>query len=730
MSASPIDSPGAEGTPHNTLLPALAGAVLAAQQVGAKITRDALFLSHFDSSALPPVTAAAAVLSIGSALVTGRFMARVGAARCMRWLFALQALAFVLEYAASTRAPAQVAVVLYLHVTSLSAVAASAFWSTLNERFDPYTAKHVISRIGAGATAGGVLGGLLTHALGRAYSLPALLLGFGALNAVLAAGAFLFRSPPVPRAPQDASSAAPAMQGAPYLRTLALLVVLLAAVDTFVDYVFKSDASRTLGRGDALLSFFSAFYALSGVATFLAQSLLGRRVLLRLGVGGAVALLPTSVVIAAIAALLAPGLGPVTALRALFSVIENSFYRSGYELLFTPLPARARFAAKTLLDVAAARLGAIAGSGAASALVLLAPATTTNLLLLASLCLCAGALILCMPLRARYVVQLARSLRSDSPSQPPTPLDSITLHTLLRTAEVTGRAELLRQIELMRDAAPTLPGGERAADASPPVSSPPPLSQLERVAAFESGERERIEHALRPPLPPALVAFALPCLANDALARAARRALRPHAASCTGQLLDALLDPGSPPALRRRLPELLQALEGERVQRGLLAALADPSMSVRERSARALAAITKRSPRALTDAEIFSAVSRELARSPAASVAPERAGTVSATALQTTRMLKLVFALLEVCLEPEAIALCLQALLGRDPRLRGTALEYLEQVLPPALRITLVTRFTPTSEATPGRPRQALVDELRLSQSLRRPHMRRRSPDS
>jgi hypothetical protein len=78
--------------------------------------------------------AAAAVIGIGSALVVGRLMVRHGPARCVPWLFGLQSVLFTLEHVASAFAPAQVAVVLYLHVAALAPVLASAFWSAVNER--------------------------------------------------------------------------------------------------------------------------------------------------------------------------------------------------------------------------------------------------------------------------------------------------------------------------------------------------------------------------------------------------------------------------------------------------------------------------------------------------------------------------------------------------------------------------------------------------------------------
>ena len=66
------------------------------------------------------------------------------------------------EWSLALAAPRLAAVAVYLHVGFFGATLVSGFWSVINESFDPYTARHVIGRIGTGAGVGGVVGGLLT----------------------------------------------------------------------------------------------------------------------------------------------------------------------------------------------------------------------------------------------------------------------------------------------------------------------------------------------------------------------------------------------------------------------------------------------------------------------------------------------------------------------------------------------------------------------------------------
>jgi AAA family ATP:ADP antiporter len=696
-------------------------ALLIAQQVAAKAVRDAFFLSRFDSANLPPAMAAAAVIGVGSALVVGRMMVRHGPARYVPWLFGVQVLLFALEYAASAFAPAQVAVVLYLHVAALAPVLASAFWSAVNERFDPYTARRVFGRIGAGATFGGVVGGLATERLAHVFPISRMLPGIALLNLLGLAGALVLRAGPVTAEPRAAplESGLAVLRRTPYLRHLAALVVVLAVTDSWLDYVFKAEAGSKYGSGQALLGFFALFYTATAILTFAVQVLLNRYALRELGLGGAVAALPGAVLIAGVASVAAPGLGSAGLLRGLSAVVESSLYRSGYELLYTPLPALAKRATKAVLDVAMSRIGTAIGSGVALAAVAFVPGHSHRLLLAGCVVLSAFALLLALRLHAGYVAQLAASLRMgvvrlDSSQV----FDRTTMQTLAETAGALDRAELLRQIEAARARAIGPPAVAVSPTTEPPRprahSSVPPASAdlSERAAALSSVDRERARGALRAPLAPELTGLALRWLSDDSLAHAVHAALEPLAGRCTGQLLDSLLDHSQPITLRRRLPRLLGTVDGERVQRGLFAALDDASFEIRERCAQALSTIAgRKGTSVLSEAEILAVIERELARDePPLATVPPPSG--DAPASLGGRTVALVFALLGLCFDRGVVALCLQAILGPDSLMRGTALEYLDNVLPGPIRDKLWPRLRAARSERPRRSRQSIVQDL------------------
>ena len=740
MTVSEAASPGSNSSSsaRATAIAAATAALLIAQQVGAKAVRDALFLSHFAPSALPVVMGASAVLGIGTALVAGRWLAAVGPGRCVPWLFVLNAVVFAGEHVAAALAPAQVAIVLYLHVASLGAVAASGLWSAINERFDPYTAKRVIGRIGAGATFGGVLGGIATERLGRVLPIGEMLLGFALLNALVAVGARLLHDNAAARTGSARESREPGLvvlRRTPYLRDLAALVALLAVADTLVDYVFKAEAGRAYGQGPALLAFFALFYTVSSILTFAVQWGLNRHALERLGLGGAVALLPGALLLTSAIGLGAPGLLAAGLMRGSSSVLESSLYRSGYELLFTPLAPAAKRATKALLDVAISRAGTIAGSGVAVAVLTMWPELAHPLLLTACVVLCGGAMALSLRLHAGYVAQLAHSLRAGVVQLDARDvIDPATRRTLAESVATLDRAELLRKLEefkrnsLVPPAPATSSGSASGPAAGDPavVAEEAPPSWVARAVALGSHDLARVRAALAEPLVPELVAPALALLANDALASKVAAVLKPIAPRCTGQLLDALLDPGQPLALRRRLPPVLEVVDGERVQRGLFAALRDDVFAVRARAAAALAVVVARTgSSALEQAEIWDAVRRELDHSEAGEppllaasdrpASPQLTPSESHSAPHAPHVIELVFALLGVCLEREAVALSLQAILGNDSRLRGTALEYLDNVLPPDIRERVWPFLRAARSERPKRATQAIVQELLTS---------------
>ena len=132
-----------------------------ASHVAGKAARDALFLSNFDVSFLPFMLIGSAVLSMALSLASSRLLSRRGPSNLIPATFALSAVLLLGEWMLFRTHSRAATVLLYVHIASIGGLLISGFWSVVNERFDPRTAKRHIGRIAAGGTFGGFIGGIL-----------------------------------------------------------------------------------------------------------------------------------------------------------------------------------------------------------------------------------------------------------------------------------------------------------------------------------------------------------------------------------------------------------------------------------------------------------------------------------------------------------------------------------------------------------------------------------------
>jgi hypothetical protein len=666
----------------------LAAALLVAQQVAAKATRDALFLSSFDVSRLPVMTSAAALLSLLAALGFARGIARLSPARLLPIALAANALLFALEWALALTAPRLAAVALYLHHGLAGTALLSSFFSLVNERFDPYSARRHMAAIGTGASLGGVAGGLLTWAASRVLSLPAMLLllaGSSALavSSVLRLGAATAASGRSARdAPSDGAitpSGLALIRRSPYLRALAVLVLLGAFLETLLDYLLNAAAAASFAKGAPLMGFFALFHTTCAFLILVVQATLVHPALARIGLAGTLAIQPGLAVLGCALALALPRLAGIVALRASQAVARSSFFRSSYELLYTPLPADQKRPTKVLVDVGCERLGTVVASGATGLVLLIAPSLQTGVLLWLSLLAAAATVVLARRFHGGYISALAANLRSGAVKlEAESVVDATTRLTLASIHQ--------------------LPGSAASASGQAATSDARGSALLEKVADLTCGDPVRIRRVLeREELEPALVAHVIPLLARDDLFRPAVECLRAAARRSTGQLVDALLDRRQDVVVRRRIPRVLKSVPTQRSADGLLLGLSEERFDLRYRCAQALRRIRADGHDVeLPRARIVEAVLRDA----------DRVGTSS-------RHLEHVFTLLSLVLDQEPLDSALRALRSGDQALRGTALEYLDNVLPAAVREKLWPHVGgPQRPARSGRTADEIRDDL------------------
>jgi MFS family permease len=352
-----------------TVLATASAVMIIAFQVAGKAVRDAFFLSNYDVTLLPVMLVAASAFSIVTVLLTGRAMSSLTPARFVPLAFLSSALLLLAEWQLSQGFPKVASVAVYFHIAALGGVLVSGFWSIVNERFDPRTAKKRVSWIGAGGAMGGLLGGVLAERVGASLSLSSM---FPILSLIhlLCAGLLIGLSLPEigrrhserPTRKESSTTTLSGLQtlkSVPYLRNLALLVFLGTASAACIDYVFKTQTVNTYQQGEALMRFFAIFYTATGVLTFLVQISFSRLSLEKLGLGKTAAARPAVLALGGVAALAVPGLAGVAVARGLEAILRNSLFRSAYELFFTPLPETEKRSTKSMIDVGSERLGDI-----------------------------------------------------------------------------------------------------------------------------------------------------------------------------------------------------------------------------------------------------------------------------------------------------------------------------------------------------------------------------------
>jgi hypothetical protein len=234
-----------------------------------------------------------------------------------------------------------------------------------------------------------------------------------------------------------------------------------------------------------------------------------------------------------------------------------------------------------------------------------------------------------------------------------------------------------------------------------------PDAEIREAMVLRARDTARAREILRRErgLDGALVHHVVPLLADRVLVDHAMFALCKVAEEHVGELGDALLDPRRDPAIRSHLARVFAVCVSQRAADVLLAALEDAHFDVRFQAARSLAAIQDKNPRVAVDRQRV-----------AAAVLQEVEG--AASRHLTGDRLDHLFSLLSLVLPRERLRVAYHGLRSDDQRLRGTALEYLERVLPNGVRQRLwpllVTLGTGNGVAAggPDRPHAARVAPL------------------
>lgn len=673
-------------------------ALLMAQFVGGRAARDALYLVNQGAETLPAVVLASAVVSAMVALAWSRLLARVTPVRVLVTVLLGGAALFIAIWILFPYDSRAGAIALYVQVTVLGPLLGSGLWLVASERFDPRTARTAFARMVAAGTVGGLVAGLVTERAAAEWGALSVLLLLAAGSVIAAYGMHrLGTCAPLSGTVRPASSPTRGDSGVrvlartPFLRNLAALVFLSALAVTMLDFLFKSQAAATL-TGGKLFRFFAWYYAAAGVILFVVQVAAHDFALNRLGLARTMMAPAVAVVVGGLSAVVCPHLAAVTVARGAESVLRGSLFRTTYEIFFTPVPAADKRAAKALIDVGVDRVGEGTGAVLIAVVVVVAATSHYRTLLILAIAASIGVLIVATRLTSGYTQALARSLREQAialslSSVRDRTTRAVVWHTM---AQAMPLATTRLNLQQEQDGVTHLPKGA--------VFDQDVL----QILSLRSQEAARVARVLDPRnrLSAPLIAHVVALLESPALAGMAAQALSAVARDHAGALTDAMLDPRRSPGVRRRLARILAGNPTQRAVDGLLMALSSGDFSVRVQSGRSLAQIHIDHPTLrIHPSEVLTAVRDELAqgkavweshRSPNATDDDDHATFDDEhVPEQVHHGLAHVFTLLSLVLPSEPLHIAYRGLHTDDRALRGTALEYLESVLPPDVRDVL-----------------------------------------
>ena len=321
-----------------------------------RTVRDTLFLTYYPvplSKALPWMFILYGVASALTVAVYSRFADKVARHRLIGISIAVGIVTYLGTWAvARTGTATWIYPVFYVWSEVAANLFIVQFWTLANDLHDARSAKRLFGTIGSARILGVVIVGLVAGSIVKAIGTTQLLFVLAGMMACIAGLAFLLaKEPRVEGAGASARRHGPPPKiiGDPYVRVLALMILLVFTALTIGDYQFKAIA-RASYRGDELARFFSLFYAATGTISFLFQIFITPRLLARLGVGVGMSVMP--MVFGGASALLffIPKLAVVTPMKFADNGFQYTIHDTTLQALYVPFAPAVKARTRAFLD--------------------------------------------------------------------------------------------------------------------------------------------------------------------------------------------------------------------------------------------------------------------------------------------------------------------------------------------------------------------------------------------
>ncbi len=271
--------------------------------------------------------------------------------------------------------------VFYVWFSVFNLFSTMVFWALMADRFTLEQSKRLFAVIAAGGTLGAIFGPSLVILLAEPLGTPGLLL-VGATFLLLAiVAAWLVTRVQPERQPTAAGEPGSvpanddrvviggsawegwrAVIASPYLRGIAIYVLILAIIATFL-YFTQLQMVAALGEDtDMRTTVFAQINVITQGATLLLQLVVASHLMKRLGVAVTLALLPIVVALGFIGLAIFASLAALIVLQATFNAVQRAIMRPARETLFTVVSREDKYKSKSVLDTFVYRAGDVVGA--------------------------------------------------------------------------------------------------------------------------------------------------------------------------------------------------------------------------------------------------------------------------------------------------------------------------------------------------------------------------------
>ncbi len=329
-----------------------------------KPVASALFLSTFGATRLPAAFIMVAVFAVAVSSLYARWLRRIDFMRLVIRTLQVNIVALALFWSAlfTTTVRGSTVFVFYIWVALAGLIIVSQFWLLANVIFNPREAKRLFSMVGAGAIAGGILGGYVTNLLaGWLGSANLILLAILCLAICILLAKRLYRNTSddehLQRIRQKELAAAEsppplvAVTRSRHLRLLAGIIGLGVVVAKLVEFQFSAVATAEIPDPDQLTAFFGFWLSTLNVVSLLIQLFMTRRIVGMIGAGISLFFLPLTIGLGSALILIQPALWAAVLLKVGDGSLKNSINKAALELIILPVPAEIKRQAKTFIDV-------------------------------------------------------------------------------------------------------------------------------------------------------------------------------------------------------------------------------------------------------------------------------------------------------------------------------------------------------------------------------------------